>query len=192
MNSGFLFKTGEFVLRSKRYPFLNACLHFGAEGTQLYAYGYKRAAEVLVEYALHKRMELDTLVYPILFLYRQCIELQLKSLIRNGSILLETPRQAPTTHDLGRLWIQCKKILENIFEEDQSSINKIETIVLQLSEADPYSQAFRYPKDKKGNELLAGITHINLRAISDVLGEVVSLLDGAETGISEYLTNKCL
>jgi len=180
------------ILRSKEYPWLNACLHFTGDETHLYAYGYKRAAEVLAEHVMINRMDLNSLVYPILYLYRQCIELQLKSLIRNGSMLLDSPRCAPNTHNLRTLWTQCKEVLSAIFDDDQSSISEIETVVLQLSEVDPHSQAFRYPEDSRGNESLAGISHVNLKAISDVLVEISGLLDGAETGISEYLSNRSL
>jgi hypothetical protein len=68
MKSRLLFSTKKFVASSKENPWLNACLKFGAGGSQLYASGYKRAAELLVEHALQQQMDLDTLVYPILFL----------------------------------------------------------------------------------------------------------------------------
>ena len=189
MKSGLLFTTKKLIASSKGNPWLNACLHFGAGGSQLYTRGYKRAAEILVEHALQKHMDLDTIVYPILFLYRQCIELQLKSIIKNGSMLLEIRNRVPSTHDLTRLWTLGKPILVGIYDDDKEAIDYLETMILQLSKSDPNSQAFRYPHDKNGNVSLSGVTHVNLKAISEALGEVVNLLDGAETGISEYLSN---
>ncbi len=180
------------ILKSDAYPWLNACINFASNQAELYTSGYKRAAEILIDYVLRERINLDTLVYPILFLYRQCIELQLKNLIKCGSELLDSPKEAPNTHDLRCLWEQCKGILEKIFDDESDPIKKIETIVLKLAEIDPRSQAFRYPKDRKGSKSLAGITHINFKKISDLFGETVGLLDGAETLISEYLSNKYL
>jgi hypothetical protein len=189
MKSRLLFSTKKFVASSKENPWLNACLKFGAGGSQLYASGYKRAAELLVEHALQQQMDLDTLVYPILFLYRQCIELQLKSIIKKGSILLEIRIRVPFTHDLTRLWTLGRSILVGIYDDDKEAINYLETMILQLSKSDPNSQAFRYPHDKNGNVSLSEVTHVNLKAISEALGEVVNLLDGAAAGISEYLSN---
>jgi len=184
----FLLKDTEFVQLSEAYPHLNACLHFSVDDTYGYIQGYKQSAEILVEHVFNKKAGLDTLIYPILFLYRQCLELQLKSLIKHGSRLLDSQRQALTTHNLVKLWEDCKVILVEIFDndDDRISINKIGEIVIQLSEVDPHAQAFRYPKDTKGNESLLGISHINFRAVSDILGTIINLLDGAELGISEY------
>jgi hypothetical protein len=192
MEKRFLLTEKEFTLISEAYPQLNACLHFAVDETHLYTQGYKRAAELLVEHVLNGNADLDTLIYPILFLYRQCLELQLKSLINRGSSLLDSPRRAPTTHNLNMLWADCKEILQIIFDndDDRRSIIEIGNIVLQLSEVDPNAQAFRYPKDTKGNESLLGIGHINFKAVSDTIGATIDLLDGAETGISEYLQNK--
>lgn len=192
MGKRFLLKNAEFIKISEAYPHLNACLHFAADDTHLYIYGYKHAAELLVEHVLNGNTGLDTLIYPILFLYRQCLELQLKSLIKRGSSLLDSPRRALPIHNLNTLWADCKEILEKIFDndDDRRSINEIGNIVLQLSEVDPNAQAFRYPKDTKGNESLLGIRHINLKAVADTIGAIIDLLDGAETGISEYMQYK--
>lgn len=192
MEKRFLLKNAEFVKVSEAYPHLNACLHYIVDDTHPYIQGYKEAAEILVEHTLNDKTGLDTLIYPILFLYRQCLELQLKFLIRLGSRLLDSPRRAPTTHDFKKLWTDCKVILEKIFnnKDDLRSIKNIGEIILQLSEADPDAQAFRYPKDTKGNETLTGISHINTKAVSDTLGAIILLLDGAETGIIEYIRNR--
>jgi hypothetical protein len=43
--------------------------------------GYKRAADLLVQHATADRADRDTLVFPIIFNYRQFLELSLKYLI---------------------------------------------------------------------------------------------------------------
>jgi hypothetical protein len=189
MGKRFLLDNAEFIQISRAYPQLNACLHFAADDEHLYIAGYKRAAELLIEHVLNDKAGFDTLIYPILFLYRQCLELQLKSLIKNGSCLLDSPKAAPTTHNLTNLWGDCKKILEKIFDgnDDQRSLKEIGKIIIQLSKIDPSAQAFRYPKDINGNESLSGVSHINIKAVSDIIGAIIDLLDGAELGISEYI-----
>ncbi len=179
------------LIRSDFDPWFNACLNFTHDQLALYVSGYRRATEILNKHVLENRyVGLDTLVYPIIFLYRQYIELQLKSLVKDGSILLDSPEYIPKTHDIKKLWRQCRKILEKIYEEDSESLDEIEEIIFQLSDIDPYSQAFRYPEDKEGKNTLPGIGHINLKNIYKIMRKICSLLEGAETGISEYLSNK--
>ena len=179
------------LIRSDFDPWFNVCLNYTHDQLALYVSGYRRAAEILNKHVLESRVAgLDTLVYPIIFLYRQYIELQLKSLIKDGGILLDSPEYVPKTHDIKKLWRQCRKILEKVYEEDSESLDEIEEIIYQLSDIDPYSQAFRYPVDKEGKNLLPGISHINLKNIYEIMKKICSLLDGAETGISEYLANK--
>lgn len=183
-------RKGKQLIRSDLDPWFNACLNFTHDQLGLYASGYLHAAEILNRHVLESRGKgSDTLVYPIIFLYRQYIELQLKSLIKHGSIVLYSPEKYLKTHDIKQLWKQCRKILEKIFEEDSESLDEIEESIYQLSEIDPSSEAFRYPVDKKGKKTLQGITHINLKNIYEIMTRVCSLLEGADTGISEYLSN---
>ena len=82
------------LIRSDIDRWFNACLNFTHDQLELYVSGYKHAAEILNRHVLENRViGFDTLVYPIIFLYRQYIELQLKSLIKYGGILLESPEQ---------------------------------------------------------------------------------------------------
>lgn len=50
-----------------------------------YVEGYRIAAERLVDNVLTTQTERDTLIYPIVFLYRHYIEIQLKEIIIIGS-----------------------------------------------------------------------------------------------------------
>lgn len=181
------------LIRSDIDRWFNACLNFTHDQLGLYVSGYKNAAEILNRHVLENRViGFDTLVYPIIFLYRQYIELQLKSLIKYGSILLDTPESFQKTHDINKLWKKCRKILEKIYEEEEDleSLSEIEEGIYQLSEIDPSSEAFRYPADKKGQKTLQGITHINLKNIYEVMTRICGLLEGADTGISVYLDDK--
>lgn len=183
-------KKGRQLIRSDLDSWFNACLSFTPDQLGLYVSGYKHAAEILNKYVLENRvLGYDALVYPIIFLYRQYIELQLKSLIKHGSIVLYSPEKYLKTHDIKQLWKQCRKILEKIWPEDSESLDEIEEGIYQLSEIDPSSEAFRYPVNKKGKKHLQGITHINLKNIYDVMTRVCSLPEGADTGISEYMSN---
>ncbi|HMK50182.1 MAG TPA: hypothetical protein VK435_09020, partial [Thermodesulfovibrionales bacterium] len=59
----------------------NACLNYMHDSWPAYIIGYKKAADILVRHIKQKRRSQDTLVYPIIFLYRQYLELAIKNLI---------------------------------------------------------------------------------------------------------------
>ena len=77
-----------------------------------YAEGYRRAAALMVEYVSQRNRDQDFLVFPIVFCYRQYLELQMKHLIREGSRLLDLDDDFALSHDLLKLWTACRSILE--------------------------------------------------------------------------------
>lgn len=89
----------------------------------LYAEGYRRGAEILVERAAATRGELDALVYPIVFLYRQYAELALKILVRDAGILIDDPEAPINTHDLARLWARVETLLSAAFPDEATNRN---------------------------------------------------------------------
>ena len=167
---------------------LNACLDPFHADWYAYTEGYKRAANVLVEHVRGKRSDLDVLVYPIIFLYRQCMELRLKHIIGNGRRLLDQTGKYPKHHKLDKLWGEARKILEEVYEGDpKEDLVQVEEYINQFCSRDPFGSAFRYPTDKNGNKALPGLTHINIGEFSETVMKVVRLLDGASAGIDEYL-----
>lgn len=168
-----------------------ACLNFMPDHLGMYVVGYKHAGNVLVEYVKDTRRYQDTLVYPIVFLYRQYIELRLKELIKKGNLLLDIPKKFPKHHKIDKLWKQCREVLEKVYPEDSAEdLDAVEECIHQFSKSDPTSMAFRYPKDKNDNPSLPGLRHINLRNLSEVMTRVASLLDAASMGIIYNLDNK--
>lgn len=131
----------------------NACVNWCLDPLELYTTAYKEAAEKLVKEVVSSHRHQDTLVYPIVFLYRQYIELRLKEIIRSGRKFLDEPGDFPTTHRIHELWssakIIIKKILEN--EEEKPDFEFVEHVLAEFSNYDPESFSFRYPTDKKGN-----------------------------------------
>lgn len=169
----------------------NACLNYLPDNWNSYAEGYKRAGDLLVEHIKAERMEQDMLVYPIVFLYRQYIELRLKKLIRDGNQLLDIPEEFPKHHEIDKLWRQCRRILEKVWPDGSAEeLDVVEKCIYEFSQCDPTSMAFRYPTDKDGTLLLTDLKHINLRNLSEVMARIASLLDGSGVGISVYLGYK--
>ena len=101
----------------------NACLNFSHDSIDLYASGYKDAGDKLVEYVLAKATDQDILIYPIVFLYRQYIELRLKEIIKHGRILLEEGNDFPKHHKIWDLWCTAKRIITKVFENENEPLN---------------------------------------------------------------------
>jgi hypothetical protein len=63
---------------------MNACLNWYHDPTELYIVGYKEAADSLVDSIANRKGSADSLIFPIVFLYRHYVEIRLKSLIHDG------------------------------------------------------------------------------------------------------------
>ena len=79
----------------------NACLNWSLDTMGLYIEGYREAADKLVHDVVESGTNQDILVFPISFLYRQYIELQLKHIIRESRIFLEEGSSLPEHHRIG-------------------------------------------------------------------------------------------
>lgn len=167
----------------------NACINqkVVAHDLDLFAEGYKTAADILVEHVVEHSSHQDTLVYPIVYLYRQHIELRFKEIIREGLLLLDENQDFPITHRLDRLWPMVKEIIEKLWpDEETEDLRIIEHVVNEFCSIDPESISFRYPEDKCGNNPLSGLTHVNLRHLAEMIDEVYNILFGVSAAISEY------
>ncbi|HUU17525.1 MAG TPA: hypothetical protein VMW72_10270 [Sedimentisphaerales bacterium] len=169
----------------------NACLDPFHADWYVYIEGYKRAAKVLVEQVKKNRSDLDVLVYPIVFLYRQYMELLLKSIISNGRKLLDQSGEFPKHHRLDKLWVEARRILEEVYKGDpREELDEIQDYINQFCGKDPIGSAFRYPTNLEGKKSLPGLTHINIRKFSDIVEKAAFLIEGASMGIDEYLAWK--
>jgi len=167
----------------------NACLLPGAWG---YIAGYKIAADKLVSDIESNRQDQDKLVYPIVFLYRQYLELAVKGLIQDGRRLLDIDDWTPITHHrIDRLWPICSGLLAQISPGDSvEEVAQIGRLIDEFCRIDPTSMAFRYPSDKEGKPSLVGLGVINLRNIRDVISKISVILDGASYQLDHYLSIK--
>lgn len=170
----------------------NACVNFLPDDWHIYAIGYKDAADILVAHVEEHKRGQDTLVYPVVFLYRQYLELKIKNLIRQGRCLQDIHEPFPKTHRIDELWKVCSDLLREIFpgdsEEEQAQIARL---IEEFCQVDPTSTAFRYPEDLDGNPSLPPVVrHINLRNVKEVIDKISVILVGADTLIAEYLSIK--
>src|SRR5439155_17966203 len=91
---------GDHLFVGREDWYYNAVLNGQRDNLSLYAVGYKRAGEMLVEAVVKSRGDHDSLVFPIAFVYRQYLELRLKQLIRDSKRLLDDTSSFPATHKI--------------------------------------------------------------------------------------------
>jgi len=170
----------------------NACLNRHYDNWEMYAAGYKLAGDILVQHVIDKRQDRDTLVFPIVFNYRQYLELRCKEIISVGRILAGEDGEFPKTHNLKTLWILSRSILANGEPStDESDLEAIDETIDQFCSVDFRSESFRYPVDRQGNSSLPEALHvINLRQLRDCMNRVASFFDGVTMAFSAYLDYK--
>ena len=186
-------RKGDELFKSDDDWWNNACLNFlhPSQELDVYAHGYKQAADILVDHISAIKRNQDILVYPIVFLYRHYIELCLKKIVRDGNILLDEPKEMPIHHKIDVLWNECKTLLKKLqLDSTKDDLDAVDEIIGQFSEKDPLSMAFRYPTDKKGEKSLPDIRHINVRNLAEIVDRIDAFFLGVSSVIGELLDSK--
>ena len=161
-----------------------------------HAEAFLTAAEMVIDSYDDNRLRADDLFFPVAYLYRHCLELKLKDMIRVG-IDIHFFQKAKVEkilaeHNLAKLWTQVKKLLQDAWPgADQSPLQGIEAVVNDFHQVDREGQAFRYATDKSGkrhrHEKLPKA--ISVVALREVMEGVFSLLDACESFFRAYLSD---
>ena len=167
---------------------MNACLNWYHDPTELYIVGYKEAADSLVDSIANRKGSADSLVFPIVFLYRHYVEIRLKSLLLDGSRLLDREHKQKPEHQLSKLWPKVRSILDELWPNEKGEdLEAMDSLIAQFEEVDPRTTTFRYPKDFDGNNSLKlDAPRVNLRNLAEVVGAMSIILEGSAGAISEY------
>ena len=171
---------------------LNACI-YKSENLDAYADGYLDAAKLLSRIVIHSGRGMDTLIYPMIFLYRHYLELKLKKLIRIGADITGEEISADleetlSGHNLMKLWNHFKPSFLEVcgHESDFNEVRKgVESYINQIHSIDPESITFRYDrsKDQKKHNLQE-FKHINVLHFYEAIEKLTTLIEGIE---SEFL-----
>jgi len=142
-----------------------------------YVSGYKEVADDVIRCALAKENVgiLDRYVYPIVFLYRQFLELALKDIYLAYTDDSEG-EQAKTiykcSHDLKKIWEKVKPLIG-----DCPHIPAVEDYIFEFAEFDSGSYSFRYPIDNKLNIVHDKLKRINLKNLAIRINELALYLE---------------
>ena len=168
----------------------NAVLdHVTAVG-DFHAAGYRQATEILLCRFLEDpdgtAGERDSLILPILFLFRHYLELRFKDIIICGQCLTGKSPHYPAeyNHDIKKLWKEVQNLCNALLEPSWlSEFDKIGKCVTDLCKLDPNSTSFRYPCDKNGRpvfqHLVVGLKtlHATVESIGDCLDGISNEMD---------------
>lgn len=147
--------------------------------------GYRKAADLMVSSAEAESGERDYLVCPIIFNYRQFIELSLKYLIATygGTVGIGAEWR---THDLATLWQTFAELLERYGTTDPDTADGIvEGIVAEFAKIDPGSYSHRYPVDTRGQPLPLTYADLHLPTLADVMNGVAGYFTGCDGLLSD-------
>lgn len=180
----------------------NACVNIGQGRSFPYIHGYLYAARLLADEVVDTNRNQDYLIYPIVFLYRHHIELQLKDIIKGSFALLD---RLPTEdinkhlgeHKLLPLWKDAEHVLAEILKDvgwgalAPETLDGISSYVNQLMEIDGDSFGFRYPTTKKGTPSLPSKLHrINIRHFSETIERLTDFLVFISEGLDSLQEQK--
>lgn len=178
-------RPGDQVFAEASDWWMNACVNWGG-GNSIYATGYRRAGDALVEEVARSRHDADALVYPIVFCYRQYLELLLKDLLAEARRYFEVDEPIPPKHSLLLFWEPLRQLLARRWPEHRGELDSVGDALRQFDSVDRLSYAFRYATTPKGNRSLPeDMLRINLRNLAEVVARVGSFLEACGTALSE-------
>ena len=144
---------------------LNACVgrNGGPYDFEHYALGYFRAGQRLAISLVHDQGSIDLIVYPLVFTFRQAVELAIKQLAEILPKIWGEPSQFALTHRLLDNWEFVKGYLErHAAFSPVETVPQVDKIIRDFVEIDPNGEAFRYPSARSGALLLQDTAHINV------------------------------
>jgi len=149
--------------------------------------GYQHSANTLVETALENPAQMDVLIYPILFLYRHALELNLKYIINiYGRHVGVDPIW--NSHDFRVLWPRFLAVLDGFGTDDPDKADDIVGgVIAQFGNVDPNSFSNRYPHDTRGNPIPLVRDRMNLETLKDVMDGVFGYFSGTDGYLSDLV-----
>lgn len=147
--------------------------------------GYKKGADIMIAHTLEHEVDRDFLVCPIIFNYRQFLELSLKYMLATYGRHVDV-KPNWNSHRLEVLWADFATMLERFGTSDPDEADPIvEEVIGQFAKIDPGSYSHRYPVDQKGQALPLAVTDLHLATLKDVMQSVANYF----TGCDGYLDN---
>ena len=114
-----------------------------------YIDGYKFAAEAALKAVQAEFRERDSVVFPIVHLYRQRLELCLKAIVVFGNGLFDQSFQFPGHHNLTALWSLARPLLIQRWGKHRV-LKAVGEQIEEFAHFDGGSFSYRYPVQRDG------------------------------------------
>lgn len=158
-----------------------------------HADAYKLAADTIIDahLAAPKHPHNDRLLYPVLYLYRHCLELKMKDVVRLGvrcgHFKASDVKQILGRHWLDRLWERAKDFLA-ANGCHPTDLTEIENVVKEFITVDEDGNTLRYDRDtqSKLREYKNIPTHIWPSHLRNTMETVYNYLESNHAGITDY------
>jgi hypothetical protein len=142
--------------------------------------GFHEAGDLLVMESKAEPHRASNLLFPLIFSYRQSLELRLKYLLMAYGLLAgETPEFR--SHRLRGLWEKCKRTI--LFFEtqlqpgDKEALEAVEARIIEFDGIDPGSDAFRFAHDPKGRPINLAVSTVDLPNLRKVVASLHNFLE---------------
>lgn len=156
----------------------------GEHGWPSYEQGYLMAAQQVLTRIVNTGSDQDFLVYPLVFLYRQYLELQLKLVLHLGRELYGGRGAPMNTHSLTALWDVAVGYIHRTWPDDRQNTTPIRADLEEFNCLDRGSYAFRYPVGTTLEPSLPeNLTRFNVVAFAQHAEEIGEYLESASEGM---------
>lgn len=147
--------------------------------------GYKRAGDILVEKAIANPIDRSNIIYAAIYCYRHAVELHIKRLIE----ILDNSKQSKlkSGHDLIKLWKSFLGLFKAHDMSDDSNIEAVQSLVIEMHTADKKSDGFRYPADHGDTPFNLWPTSINLDNLQNTMLNLDDFFESIYFGLSNQL-----
>jgi hypothetical protein len=171
-----------------------------------YKQGYRTAINTLMLKVIDNKgtyienLHNNCLVYPITFLCRHYIEIELKQVIALADMMHLADTKKKFGHKLKMLWADVLKCVESVQGEDRRKEfeETFEALIEFFERVDPYGDGFRYPKNIQGkaqwdNSFEIDISKMNSQIVSfeeyfdELLEELKQMLDAEARDMSDRI-----
>ena len=159
---------------------------------------FKEAADMIVKTLESGKFSghPDIFFFPICYLYRHIIELELKDIIEIGvrlNILSddEKYKELQGSHSLHPLWNRAEAVLKEFYSGDPpEDLRAAGSLVQQFHELDKTGQSFRYCKTRTGKSTLDNAPDIvDLVNLRDKFDGLYNFLTATQAGMGEALSS---
>jgi hypothetical protein len=153
----------------------------------LMADGYREAADKLVTAVAADTVLQSTVVYPIIFLYRHFLELELKYVLATYGSHFDKEADWKS-HCLRELWQKVRRVIEEVGGgADDGANDAVEACILEMAEADPMSSSFRYPFEKDGKPMVLAFEAVDLENLRQTMTKISNFFSGLD-GLLDKMT----